>query len=439
MSAAAQARRRRREDELEIVAFERGDFTSYSACGLPYYVGDLVTNVDTLIARSPEEHRRRGIRVHTRHEVIGIDTAARTVTVRDLDAGRERVESYDQVLVATGAVPIRPDVEGIDAQGIHGIQTITDGLALRRHLDGYPGHTRAVVIGGGYIGLEMAEAMQLHGMRVTLIDRNPQPMNTLDPDMGSLVGEALRDLGVEVRSGESAIGFEVVDRHVDAVVTDAGTVPTDIVVLGVGVRPNVALAESAGVDVGPSGGLATTSRMQTSADGVWAAGDCVEINHRISGRPVAIALGTHANKQGRVVGINVTGGDIEFPGVVGTAVTKVGPLEVARTGLRSRDLDRLGIDHVSATIESSTRAGYYPGAESITVKLIAETGSRRVMGGQIVGREGAARRVDIVALALWNEMTADDLSQVDLGYAPPFSPTWDPVLTAARRLAANLG
>jgi NADPH-dependent 2,4-dienoyl-CoA reductase/sulfur reductase-like enzyme len=440
MSAAAQARRRMSRDELEIVAFELSEWTSYSACGLPYLVAGEVVDEHALVARSPEEHRARGIDVRLRHEVVAIDVDARTVTARNLDAGTDVVEPFDRLVIATGATPFRPPLPGADARGVHGIQTMADGLALRDHLARHPEqHRRAVVVGCGYVGLEMADAMRVREMDVTVIDRNQQPMTTLDPDMGKLVGAALRGLGIDVRTVTHVEGFETDDNgHVRAVATDQGPVPADIVVLGLGVRPNAALARDAGIAIGVTGGIATDDHMATSVEGVWAAGDCVETYHRVTGAPAYIALGTHANKQGRVVGINATGGDEMFGGVIGTSIVKVCAYEIARSGLTEIEAVAAGLDYVHATIESTTRAGYYPGAQPITVKMLAERESGRLLGAQIIGKEGAAKRIDVVATAIWAGLTVHDVVQLDLGYAPPLSSVWDPVLIAARQTAARL-
>jgi NADPH-dependent 2,4-dienoyl-CoA reductase/sulfur reductase-like enzyme len=442
MSAASEARRRRAADTLEIVAFERGGYTSYSACGIPYLIGDVVPDSAGLIARSPEEHRRRGIDVHLRHEVTAIDPEARSVTVRDLESGTERREPYDQLMMATGAVPVRPDLPGAGASGIFGVQVLDDGLALRRLLASADAPRRAVVIGGGYIGLEMAEAMVQRGLEVALVDQAPQPMGTLDPDMGALVAEGLRAIGVALHLGAAVEGYETTGKNgagrVSTVVTSEASLPADLVVLGLGVRPSTALAEAGGIPLGPSGGIAVDQRMHTRTPGVWAAGDCVEVHHRVSRRPATIALGTHANKQGRVAGVNLGGGYATFPGVVGTAVTKVCGLEVARTGLRETEAEAAGFEFESVVVESTTRAGYFPGAAPITTKLVAERRTGRLLGAQIVGAEGAAKRIDVLACALWNEMAVDDIAHLDLGYAPPFSPVWDPVLIAARKAAARV-
>ena len=434
MTAASHARRRIGADELQIVAFERGDYTSYSACGIPYFVGGEVTDIGDLIARSPEEHRRNHIDVQMRTEVTSIDVNARAVTVRDLDTSIDRVEPFDQLVIATGSSPTRPPLPGIDAAGIHGVQTLGDGIALRDDLASIDPNARAVVVGAGYVGLELAEALHHRGLRVTVLESDQQPMATLDADMGALVAAAIRELGIELRTETEVSAFETgTDGRVSAVVVGGSTLPADIVVLGLGVEPEVGLAREAGIEIGPTGGIATDARMATSVGGVWAAGDCVQCHHRVSGRPVTIALGTHANKQGIVVGENATGGDARFAGVVGTAITKICDTEVARTGLSSAEARDAGIDFSTSTVEPTTRAGYYPGATKITVKVVVERGNHRLLGAQIVGREGAAKRIDVLATAIWNEMTVDEIAQLDLGYAPPFSPLWDPVQTAARQ------
>lgn len=431
MSAASQARRRRGPDDLEIVGFERGNFTSYSACGIPYFVGETVRNLDELIARTPEEFAARNIAVHLRHEVTEIDLPGRRVKVVPA-GGSERWEGFDHLMVATGAVPKRPNLDGAEADGIFGVQTLDHGLAIKKAIEERKPE-RAVVVGGGYIGLEMAEAMVDRGIQVTLLDRNPQPMTTLDPDMGALVADAMREMNIDVRTEQRITGFHVTGGSVTAVATEEGDVPTDIVVLGLGVRPNVEVAEAAGIAIGDSGGIAVDRRMHTRSEGVWAAGDCAEKFHRITRKGVAFALGTHANKEGRVAGINLGGGYATFPGVVGTAVSKVCELEVARTGLKETEARAAGFEFLTTIVESTTRAGYFPGATKMKVKMTVEARSGRLLGAQIIGREGAAKRIDVLAIALWNEMTVDDLHQVDLSYAPPFSPVWDPVLIAARK------
>ncbi|SCE91542.1 NADPH-dependent 2,4-dienoyl-CoA reductase, sulfur reductase [Micromonospora purpureochromogenes] len=435
MSAASQARRRRGPDDLEILAFERGHFTSYSACGIPYWISGTVEERDDLIVRSPATFREKHqIDVRTRTEVTGIDLDRREVVAHDLDRGGEVRERFDTLVYATGAVPTKPDWARDEVGGVFGVQTLDDGAAVRDWLDAEPKPRRAVVVGGGYIGVEMAEALVQRGLSVTLVEQGEQPMSTVDPDMAALVATAMRGLGIEIRTGVRVTGIEERDGRVAAVVTDAGSMPTDLVVLGLGVRANTALAAAAGLPVGTTGGIRVDRRMRVPGmPDVWAAGDCVETLHRVSGMAVHVPLGTHANKQGRVVGINIGGGYATFPGVIGTAVTKVCDLEVGRTGLREREAASAGFEFVTVRAESTSRAGYYPGARPMTVKLIAERPTGRLLGAQIVGRSEAAKRIDALAVALWNGMTVDDMTALDLGYAPPYAPVWDPVLIAARK------
>ena len=434
MSAASQARKRRGPDDLEIVAFERGRATSYSACGIPYWIGDAVDSEADLISRTPEQHRGNGIDVRTCTEVVAIDLDARRVTAREVDGGREYTEPFDSLVYATGSVPMRPPVPGIDAPGVYGVQTLDDGVALRAELDRDDIH-RVVVVGGGYIGLELAEACQVRGMDVTVVDMSPTPVGTFDPDIGRYIADAVRAMGISLVLGDGAAAVETgPDGRARAVVTQSGKqLPADVVVLGLGVRPNVALAREAGIPIGVSGGIAVDRRMRTQVDDVWAAGDCVESVHRLSKQRVVVALGTHANKQGRVAGINLGGGYATFPGVIGTAVTKVCDLEVARTGLSEKEAEDAGFSFVTAKVDSTTRAGYFPGAQPIRVKMTAEERTGRLLGAQIVGREGAAKRIDVLATAIWNEMHVDEILGLDLSYAPPFAPVWDPVLIAARK------
>ncbi|WP_405534948.1 FAD-dependent oxidoreductase [Streptomyces sp. NBC_00075] len=437
MSAASQARRLKGPDELEIVAFERGNFTSYSACGIPYWVSGDVPDRDQLIARTPEEHLARDIDLRMRTEVMEIDVPGGRVRARALDTGAESWTSYDKLVIATGARPIRPELPGIEAPGVHGVQTLDDGQALLDTLATTEGR-RAVVVGAGYIGVEMAEALINRGYEVTVVNRGKEPMSTLDPDMGRLVHEAMEGLGITmVNDAEVTKLLTGEDGRVRAVVTDDAEYPADVVVLGIGVRPETSLALAAGLPLGDHGGLLTDLAMRVRGhENIWAGGDCVEVLDLVSGRERHIALGTHANKHGQVIGANAGGGYATFPGVVGTAVSKVCDLEIARTGLREKDALRAGLRFETVTIESTSRAGYYPGAALMTVKMLAEHRTGRLLGVQIVGREGAAKRVDIAAVALTARMTVEQMTALDLGYAPPFSPVWDPVLVAARKASA---
>lgn len=437
MTAAATARRRVPADGLDIVAFERGDYTSYSACGIPYLIGGLIPDAETLIARTPEEHRKRGIDTRIGHDVLTVDTDRRAVQVRRAADGAESWEAFDQLVIATGSTPRRPALPGADAAGVFGVQTLDDGLAVRAAAERDDAR-HAVVVGGGYVGLELAEALVRRGMSVALIEAAPQPMTSLDPEMGALVADALRAVGIDVYVEERVDGFDVTDGHVRGVQTPARTLPADLVILGLGVAPNSRLAADAGIRVGPTGGVAVDDHARTSVEGIYAAGDCSETFHRVSRRPVAVALGTHANKQGRVAGINATGGDATFPGVLGTAASKICKYEVARTGLNEREAAAAGFDAVATSIDTTTRAGYYPDAAPIRVRVVAERGTGRLLGAQIVGEEGAAKRVDVLAAAIWNDMTVEKVASMDLSYAPPFGPVWDSTLIAARRSAGDV-
>jgi NADPH-dependent 2,4-dienoyl-CoA reductase/sulfur reductase-like enzyme len=431
-SAASQAKKRR--PDLDVVMFERGRATSYSACGIPYWISGAVEDEASLIARTPDQHRAAGIDVRMRTEVVGIDLDRRVVRWRDLEDGGEGTEPFDELVYATGSVPMRPPVPGIEATGVYGVQVLDDGVSLRAELDG--GTVRkVVVVGGGYIGLEIAEACRVRGLDVTVVDRSATPVGTFDPDVGGTIAEAVRAEGIDLVLSDGVAAIEVgPDGRVRAVVTASGReLPADLVVLGLGVRPDVGLAREAGIPVGTSGGVAVDARMHTDVDGVWAVGDCVESRHRLSGQRVVVALGTHANKQGRVAGINIGGGYATFPGVIGTAITKVCNLEAARTGLSSAEAEAAGYSFVTAWVDSTTKAGYFPGARPIRVKMIAERRSGRLLGAQVVGREEAAKRIDALAICIWNEMAVGDILSLDLSYAPPFAPVWDPVLIAARK------
>jgi NADPH-dependent 2,4-dienoyl-CoA reductase/sulfur reductase-like enzyme len=436
MSAASQARRRR--PDLEIVAFERSPHTSYSACSIPYYIGGLIDEANRLVARTPQAFRERyDIDVRTLHEAVEVDLDRRRVRVHKVGESRMWWESFDQLLIATGALPVVPDVPGADAEGIFGVSTLQSGIQVRQTVDERRPQ-RAVIVGGGYVGLEMAEALRRRGAEVALVDMMPQVMNTLDADMAARVADVLHEEGVNLYLDEPLLGFDTAEGRVRGVVTEQRTLPADVAILGMGVRPNAGLAAEAGLDLGERGSIVVNERMQTAVEGVWAAGDCAQSFHLVSRRPTYVALGTVANKHGRVAGTNIGGGYATFPGVVGTAITKFYDLEIARTGLQQREVSELGWACETATIESYTRVPFMPGAGKIAVKLLVERGSGRLLGGQIVGAQGSAKRIDVIAVALHAGMTADELIDLDLGYAPPYSPVWDPVAIAARQVSKRV-
>lgn len=432
MAAASQARRRR--DDLEIIALEKGHWTSYSACGIPYLVAGDVDSFDDLVARTPEEFRsRQHIDVRLRHEAKAIDLDRHEVEVRDLENDRTIQIGFDQLMIGTGARPIRPELPGIDADWVRGVQTLDDGCALLERAKASRCRN-VVVVGGGYIGLEMAEAFHRWGAEVVLVESMDTVMGrTLDAELAAKVGQAVAGLGIDVRLGQRVLGFTD-----GAVETDAGPIPADLAVLGLGVSPNSRLAADAGITIGVRDAIQVDRRQRTSADGVWSAGDCADTWHLVANRRTHIALGTVANKTARVAGINIGGGSAAFGGVVGTAITRVCGTEVARTGLTEKEATDTGFDFITATIESTARAGYFPGAEAMTVKVLAERGTGRLLGGQIVGGAGSAKRIDTFATALHARMGVEEMIDLDLAYAPPFSPVWDPVQVAARKAAAQL-
>jgi NADPH-dependent 2,4-dienoyl-CoA reductase/sulfur reductase-like enzyme len=428
MGAATQARRLR--PDLDIVALEKGDWTSYSACGIPYLVGGHIGDVEQLVARTPQQFRdNHRIDVRLRHEAMSIDLDRRSVEVRDHDHGRTVRLPFDHLMLGMGARPRRPDLPGMDADIVHGVQTLGDAADLLAHAE-RDLCDRVVVVGAGYIGLEMAEAFAQRGAAVTVVEHAPEVMRTLDPDMGALVRAAMERQGVEVRVG---VGVEGVTDGV--VHTSDGDLKADLVVLGLGVQPNSQLAAEVGIQLGAGGAISVNRRQATSADGVWAAGDCADSYHLVTTRKVHIALGTVANKQARVAGTNLAGGYATFPGVVGTAATRICDTEIARSGLTEHEATRDGFGYHAVTVESTTKAGYLPEARPLTVKMLAERNSGRLLGAQIVGKDGAAKRIDVVATALHAAMTVEEMTHLDLSYAPPFSPLWDPVIVAARKAA----
>jgi len=431
MGAAAQARRL--DPNLEIVAFERGDHTSYSACGIPYVVGGSIPELEQLVVRTPQQHRDVSrIDVRTRHEVKGIDLAQQRLEVHDTAHGRTIQVPFDELLIGTGAAPIRPDLPGIDLPFVRGVQTIDDAAELLRLAEAVR-CTNVVVVGGGYIGLEMAEAFVERGMRVTVVESGAQVMRTLDVDLARPIEDAMRKLGIDVRLGTKVTGFA--DRLAQ---TDNGPLLADLVVLGLGVVPRSELAADAGIELGVKGAIKVDRRQRASAKGVWAAGDCCESTHIVSGQPMHVALGTIANRQARVAGTNLGGGYATFPGVLGTAITKICSTEVARTGLSSDEARGAGFECFEATIESTTTAGYLPDAPKVTVRFVVEHRTGRLLGAQIVGGRGAAKRIDVAATAITAGFSVYDLVEVDLSYAPPFGPLWDPIAVAARQAIGQL-
>jgi len=429
MSAASSAKRAK--PELHIVVLEKDAYISYGACSLPYYISDDVKDFHDLIALTPQvAEKERGIRVFTRHEALSIDKVAKKVRARDLETGKEVVFPYDKLVLATGGLPIVPDLPGIDLRNIFTIRTLGDGLAIKAFAD-QERPKRAVIVGGGYIGMEMSESLRKRGMEVTVIEKMDRVLGTMDREILKTVEQKLTAEGVRLYKETSVEGFEGKAAVVSRVVTDRGNFDADLAVLAVGVRPNTALTDGAGIELGARGAIAVDEHLCTNVPNIYAAGDCAETLHLVTCKKVYIPLGTTANKQGRVAGENAAGLDNVFEGVVGSAVTKIFDLEVARTGLTTLEAENEGYEYTSSTIQGWSRSRAYPAGKPITVTYVVEKGSGRLLGAQMVGQEGVAHRIDTLAAALYSRMTVEDVARLDLAYAPPFANVWDPILIAA--------
>lgn len=436
MSAASKVRRE--DKEIEIIVFEKSEYTSYSACGIPYFISGKIGSSQELIIRTPEQFKKKyDIDARTLHEVLEVDTTKNRILVKNSAEKTQFWESYDKLLIATGGKAYCPDVENRDANGIFGVSTLRSGIKIDNYIKEFK-PKNAVIVGGGYIGLEMAEALLIRGLKVSLINRSEEIMNTLDPDMGTLIHKAMVNLGVTIHTNEELKHFETEKDRISAVVTNKRTLKTDLVILGMGTSPNTAFLKNSKIALSEKGAIKVSRTQRTNIRNVWSAGDCAETFHLVSQKPFYVSLGTVANKTGVIAGKNILGGKAVFPGIVGTAVCKICSYEVARTGLLEKEIKSLGIEYVTATIHSKTRAHYYPDAKDITVKLIAHKKTGKLLGGQIVGEEGAAKRIDVLATALTNKLTLRNIIDLDLSYAPPFSPVWDPVQTAARKLIGQL-
>ena len=437
MSAASQAKRR--SPQARVMVFERGAHISYGACGMPYNIEDPGRSMEDLVVLTPTAAREeRGIELFLRHEVVSIDPAAHSLRVRDLARGEERTEAYDALVLATGASAVRLPLPGFDLPGVTVLRELEDGVLLKRLLA--EGRKRAAIIGAGYIGMEMAHVLTARGLEVTVLEKLPQILPGWGQETVALVLEELKGHGVAVHTGVTVTGAEAgPEGHVARVLTDAGPVEADLVLQAVGVRPNVRLAADAGLRIGETGAIWVNQYQQTSHESVWAAGDCAEASHRVLRRNAWIPLGTTANKQGRVAGANAIGAGQRFAGIVGTAGFKVFDLEVARSGLGLEQARAEGFEPVSVTIRQRSRAHGYPGGTPVQVTLLADGPTGVLLGAELVGREGAALRANVIAAALASHMTVADLQGLDLVYAPPFAPVWDPLLVAANQLIKKTG
>jgi len=432
MSAASQAKRRR--PEADVIVFERGDRISYGACGMPYNIGDPSRDIEDLVVLTPEKALKRGIDLRLRHDVVALDTRRRILTVRNLEAEVEAEEPYDALVIATGAQATHLPLPGFDLPGIFHLRNLNHGRLIKRYI-AKNAPSKAVVLGAGYVSMEMCHVLTELGLKVQILKKRPRILRGWSEDTVSLVVDELKRHGVEIHTGMDITGAEAgPDGNVATLTTDQGPYAADLVLQAVGVRANVNLAAEAGLRIGETGAIWVNQYQQTSAEGVWAAGDCAESNHRILRRNVWAPLGTTANKHGRIAGANVTGEMQQFAGVVGTTGFKVFDLEVARSGLGFEQARTEGFEPVEVLIKQPSRAHGYPGASPIQVTLIADGPTGIFLGGEIVGREGAAMRAGILATALASHMTVSDLQGLDLIYSPPFAPVWDPILVAANQL-----
>jgi len=436
MSAASKAKRD--DPDLDVVVLERGEWVSYGACGLPYYVKGEVSDLEDLVAVPPESFvQERDIDLRTGHEATAIDTETRQVTVETETETYE--QSYDHLLIATGARALEPPIDGLDRGGVFTLHSMAAGREIRAFVESEPDLERVAVIGGGYVGIEMAEAFRAHDLDVSLFEMLPQVLPTFGGAVGEAVAEELREQGVDLHL-DTQVQRLAGDERVQAVETAEESVPVDAVLVGAGVVPNVELAEAAGIELGATGAVATDEYGRTSAPDVYAAGDVAEMDHVVTGEPTHVPLALTANRAGRAIGQTVAGDRTRVGDIAGTAVLKAFDLAAARTGLTDEsEASEAGFDPVSVSITAPSRAHYYPGGTDLEITMVGDRETGRLLGATIVGEEGVAKRIDTVATALHAGLTVEEVEYLDLAYAPPFSPTWDPVLTAAKVLGGKLG
>jgi NADPH-dependent 2,4-dienoyl-CoA reductase/sulfur reductase-like enzyme len=436
MSAASQIRRR--HPKTNVTVFEQGRYISYGACGMPYNIEDPERSIEDLVVLSAEQARsKRGIDLRLRHRAEGIDLDQGFVSVTDLDNELDLREPFDALVIATGARAVRLPLAGFDLPGVEVLRKLEDGATIKELCEKEV--RNAVIVGAGYIGMEMAHVLSTRGLRVTVLEKLPQLLPGWHEETVAMVADTLASHGVEYHTDVTIKAAEAgPDGRVASVVTDQGNFDADFVLVAAGVRPNVELASGSGLRVGDTGAIWVNQHQQTSHPSVWAAGDCAEAYHRILRRNAWIPLGTTANKQGRIAGANVVGAGQRFRGIVGTAGFVVFDLEVARTGIGEQQAKEEGFEPVTATIRQRSRAHGYPGGVPVQVHLVADRETGLLLGGELVGTDGAALRVNTLATALAAHMTVADLQNLDLVYAPPFASVWDPVLVAANQLVKSL-
>lgn len=437
--ASAAARARRLSESCRIVVFDRGPYVSFANCGLPYYVGDVIRDERKLLVASEALFRNRfEIEVRTRNEVVAIDREAKQLTVRELETGREYTEPYDALVLSPGAGAIRPPVPGVDLPGVFVLRTIPDSRKIRTWLDDRSA-SRAVVVGGGLVGLEVAENLKHRGLEVTVLEMAPQILPVVDPEMAAPMTKHLRDVGVDVRLGDGVQGIEQAGSALAVQTSSGKSIPADLVVLGVGVRPETTLAKAAGLELGERGGIAVDERMQTSDPAIWAVGDAVEVTDFVTGQQILAPLAGPANRQGRVAADVIFGRDSRFRGTQCTAVCGLFGMTVASTGATESRLRREGRadDLAVVYLHPGHHVSYYPGAKRIHLKVLFDRRDGKLLGAQAVGREGVARRIDVIATALQLGGTVRDLAEAELCYAPQFGAAKDPV-NLAGMIATNM-
>ncbi|MES0350036.1 MAG: FAD-dependent oxidoreductase [Desulfobacteria bacterium] len=428
--ASAAAKARRCNEDAEIIMFEKGHDISYATCGLPYYLSGTIPKRDRLLITDGRFFKQRfNVDVMTRHEVLAIDRQAQKVTVRDLATGNNREEPYDKLVLAMGASAIVPPLPGVELPFVFTLKTLEDTDRIFTYLRDKNPETAAVV-GGGLIGMEAVENLAQRGCKVSVVEFMPQVLTFLDREIAELVHQHLKYKGVNVHVSEKVTSIEERDGR-GWIQTDKGReVPADLVIMSVGIKPNTKLAQDAGLRIGPSGGIAVDEFMQTSDSNIFAAGDCVESMNIVTGKPTLIPMGSAANKEGRAAGANAMGRQIFVKGFTGTVIVKVFDLAVAKTGLSEQEAVSEGLSPLVTYVLSGDHAGYYPDAKELRIKTVADRSTKRLLGAQVIGAKGVDKRIDVMATAIYNRMALDDLLQLDLAYAPPYSSARDPVVVA---------
>lgn len=425
--ATAAARIRRLDENAEITIFEKSGYISYANCGLPYYIGGEISDREELTLQTPESFNARfRVDVKVRHEVVAINPDRKTITVRNLSGGEVFEEKYDKLVLSMGAKPIRPDLPGIDDERIFTVRNVEDTFRIKDYIDATKPE-RAVVIGGGFIGIEMAENLRRLGMEVTLVEAAPQLMAPFDGDMAAFIHAEVRAAGVKLVLGGMVDGFESNGKSLGVRLKDGDTISCDMAVLAIGVAPDTALAKDAGFELGIKGSIVVNERMETSVPDVYAVGDAVQIKNFVTGKPALISLAGPANKQARIAADNICEKDSRYNGAQGSSVIKVFRLTAAATGINERTAKSEGIDADKVILSPMNHAGYYPGGKIMTMKVVFEKGTYRLLGAQIVGFDGVDKRIDVLATAIRAGMKVTDLTELDLAYAPPYSSAKDPV------------